>query len=272
MAIIEIKIDSWFYPVFQSLLSSPPYDSHPCLFTEPLRPMTVSHLLDNPIWHALSSHHAAFAQGDALARRYHPDVNSLGGMSEQTPDSYRALRELLPHDAKLALFLDEPPITPEFLSLEMGFPLIQMVCEMPQAPKTPTPTIVTLTPEDVPEMLALTHLTQPGPFYRRTIELGHYYGIRQEGRLAAMAGERLHLDGYTEASAVCTHPDFQGHGFAQALLYHVTQGILARGETPFLHVRPDNANAIHAYQKLGYTQRRLIHLAVFSLKSSALAN
>ena len=118
-----------------------------------------------------------------------------------------------------------------------------------------------LTEADVPEMLALTKLTEPGPFLPRTIELGSYFGIHESGSLVAMAGERLHLTGFTEVSAVCTHPDFRGRGYGNALMSAVISRIMRRGETPFLHVKTDNA-AVRLYQKLGFRIRAQLHLAV----------
>jgi predicted GNAT family acetyltransferase len=122
--------------------------------------------------------------------------------------------------------------------------------------------IVDLGAADVPEMLELTALTKPGPFNRRTHELGTYLGIRRDGKLVAMAGERLKVRGYTEVSAVCTHPEHTGHDYARILMTEVMRRICDRGETPFLHVREDNVRAIELYKRLGFKQRVLSHLAV----------
>jgi predicted GNAT family acetyltransferase len=111
-------------------------------------------------------------------------------------------------------------------------------------------------------MMALTALTKPGPFGNRTHELGTYLGIRREGKLIAMAGERLKIPGYTEVSAVCTHPEHTGHGYARILMAEVMERILGRGETPLLHVREDNVRAIELYQRLGFRLRVLLHFAV----------
>ena len=111
-------------------------------------------------------------------------------------------------------------------------------------------------------MMELTALTKPGPFNRRTHELGTYLGIRREGKLVAMAGERLKIPGHTEVSAVCTHPEHTGHGYARILMMEIMRRICSRGETPFLHVREDNVRAIELYQRLGFRQRVLLHFAV----------
>lgn len=118
--------------------------------------------------------------------------------------------------------------------------------------------IVKLTEADAPEMLALATLTKPGPFFVRTHRLGDFVGVKQGGRLAAMAGERLRLPGYTEVSAVCTHPDFRGRGYAAGLMSVVTQAIVARGEIPFLHVYDRNESAIRLYENLGWRRRRAV--------------
>lgn len=114
---------------------------------------------------------------------------------------------------------------------------------------------VTLGTADVAEMLALVELTQPGPFRQRTIELGTYVGIREGGRLVAMAGQRMWVGDYRELSAVCTHPDAQGRGYARALMGRVINGILRAGERPFLHVDRVNLRAIDTYRALGFVRR-----------------
>jgi predicted GNAT family acetyltransferase len=110
--------------------------------------------------------------------------------------------------------------------------------------------------EDVPEMLDLVGRTRPGPFLPRTVELGSYLGIRRNGALVAMAGERMHPPGYTEISAVCTDPDARGSGLASRLMRAVAYGIRARGETPILHAASTNDTAIRLYEKLGFAVRR----------------
>ena len=110
-----------------------------------------------------------------------------------------------------------------------------------------------LHPHHNPQMLSLTKLTNPGPFYDRTIEFGNYHGIFEGDQLVAMAGQRMHLGNYIEVSAVCTHPDHLGHGYATALILHLVKLIRAQSAIPFLHVRTDNAGAIKLYKTLGFT-------------------
>ena len=114
----------------------------------------------------------------------------------------------------------------------------------------------------VDEMLALVELTKPGPFFRRTPELGSYLGIREKGQLVAMAGERLRPLGHTEISAVCTHPEYRGRGYASSLVSTLIQKITKRGEIPFLHVRTENVGAIRVYEKLGFKTRRMINIII----------
>jgi hypothetical protein len=147
-----------------------------------------------------------------------------------------------------------------------------MVCAngvLPNGKPSPVSGMVELQPKDSAEMLALARLTKPGPFGTRTHELGSYLGIRSEGRLVAMAGERLKVPGYTEVSAVCTHPDHTGKGYARVLITELMQRIRERGETPMLHVRADNTRAIELYQRMGYRTRKQMHFAVLRRAESA---
>jgi predicted GNAT family acetyltransferase len=141
-----------------------------------------------------------------------------------------------------------------------------MICLQPvnhvPDPLTRGETLRPLTTQDVPAMVALAELTEPGPFRERTIELGAFYGIFENGRLLAMAGERTHLPDFVEVSAVCTHPDARGRGYARKLIATVMDEIHQRGKTPFLHSFADNDSAIRVYESLGFTERRTFELAV----------
>jgi predicted GNAT family acetyltransferase len=145
-----------------------------------------------------------------------------------------------------------------------------MVCENghPTPGSSARPEIVELSATDSPEMRELTALTKPGPFGPRTHELGYYVGIRDGGKLVAMAGERMKVPGYTEVSAVCTHPDHLGKGYAATLMTEIMRSIRARGEKPFLHVRGDNSRAIAIYERLGFQKRWEGHYAVLRRKDS----
>lgn len=231
-----------------------PHDPHYCL--------------DNPIWNALTSAQGELAEGTSEARRYPEAIGPLAGIPYQAENTYEALSLLPSPEESLVLFLSEPPVLPEAWHLEVGGQLTQMVYHGQAAPTAHNSFIVEpLGVSDVPEMLVLTHLTKPGPFRQRTHELGCYFGIRDaNGRLLAMAGERSKTATHTEVSAVCTHPDAQGKGYAQAVIMRVIAHILDDGKIPFLHTRPDNLNAIHVYEKLGFQVRRQLHLAVLRLR------
>lgn len=223
-------------------------------------PSTSRIVLNNPIWHALSTEQRGLAEGNDLAKRFPTDVAPLGGMRDQSPRAYRALEEILSGDL-VALFLESKPTPPRDWTILHEDQMYQMICEAPVVAHE-NQEFRQLTSIDIPEMLTLTKSTNPGPFRTRTIELGTYLGIHDSGSLVAMAGERLHLTGFTEVSAVCTHPDFRGKGYGNVLVSAVISKIMERGETPILHVRVGNTSAIRLYEKLGFTIRTLLHLAV----------
>jgi ribosomal protein S18 acetylase RimI-like enzyme len=216
-------------------------------------------LLDNPIWYALSTGQSYLSQSNHLAKRFPRDVAPFGAMKAQSPAEYEALAQILSGDTA-ALFLASKPVLPGDWSMRISGDMYQMTFEAP-APARPNQVIRKLTHADVPEMLALTKLTEPGPFLPRTIDLGAYYGVHESGSLVAMAGERLRLTGFTEVSAVCTHPGARGRGYGNALMSTVISGIMNRDETPFLHVKTDNP-AIALYRKLGFQIRAQLYLAV----------
>ena len=227
--------------------------------------MHGTHLLDNPIWNSLNTEHSVLALGNGLARRYPPSIGPLSGTADQTEASYEALRALAGPKGIVALFLTEPSIPRAGWTEIRSGELVQMICVDASAsapallPKSATMRL--LAREDVFSMVALAELTEPGPFRERTSELGVFYGIFEGARLVAMAGQRMHVPGYVEVSAVCTHPDARGRGYARALMTGVMADIARRGETPFLHVLPDNP-AIRVYEGLGYERRRTLHLSV----------
>lgn len=218
--------------------------------------------LDNPIWNALFTVHAHFAESNNLARRYPADIGPLSGIKEQSPEAYASLAELLGGEEIAVLFLATPPLPPPDWRLVQVILMEQMVCDAPPSISEHASLIESLGPKDVPEMVGLAKLTEPGPFREGTIRLGGYRGIRQSGHLAAMSGQRLSLTGFTEVSAVCTHPDFRGRGYANALVSAVAHGIYHRGETPFLGVKQDNVGAIRVYQKLGFRVRATQYVTV----------
>jgi ribosomal protein S18 acetylase RimI-like enzyme len=226
----------------------------------------VTDPLANPAWHALTTRQAALAEGAGRARRYREEVSVFAAVDELDAGGWDALAELAGPAAGVVLVRDELGDPPPGWSRPGGGTGHQMVAtELADGLGTeaPAPAIRRLTPDDVGEMLALTQLAQPGPFLARTIEMGDYAGVFDGERLVAMAGERVRLPGHTEISAVCTHPDARGRGLATALTRHVGRAILDRGETPFLHVRRDNDDAIRVYERLGFTVRRPIDFVLY---------
>jgi predicted GNAT family acetyltransferase len=159
------------------------------------------------------------------------------------------------------MFTPEPVVPSESLEIVMAAFGEQMI-GAPTEFDGPMPEIVRLGDNDAPEMRALVELTRPGPFGPRTHQLGRFFGIRVDGRLAAMTGERMTPGNHTEITAVCVHPDFRGRRYAQALLAHVSRQIVARGEIPFLHVFAENAPAIALYKRQGMAIRRRLHVTV----------
>ena len=210
-------------------------------------------LLDNPAWHALNSHHQHLAIKRKSASRYQPGIFPAAGMPENKPTEFGELRSLVDVDEIIGVAGVIPKIM-EGWEVTFSGPFSQMICdELKYKPQIDT---VSLTVKDVPEILDLVELTQPGLFYPRTIETGQYIGIRKNSQLVAMAGERFHLPGFCEISTVCTHPEYRGRGYASALTAIVAKNIYKRQEIPFLHVLPTNEVAMNVYKKLGFQLRK----------------
>jgi ribosomal protein S18 acetylase RimI-like enzyme len=212
------------------------------------------HPLDNPAHSALTGPHAHFAERRGNVLRYPVDVSPFVALPEvPTAQDWADIADLAGPGALVPLAgVAVPP--PDGWEIAMRGAGVQMV-DVGVA-DAPDDEAVQLTPADVPEMLDLVARTKPGPFLPRTIELGTYLGVRRDGALVAMAGERLHPPGFTEISAVCTDPAYRGHGFATRLVRAVAHGIRRRGETPFLHAAASNTNAIRLYESLGFRLRR----------------
>lgn len=222
------------------------------------------HPLDNVIWNALTTRQAHFSEGSADARKFVREVSPLAAFREDNVAGYESLATLVAPKITVGIFIDQPYEPQPGWEYVAGAPLLQMVCDNGRAADGPATAaqIEELGDKDVPEMMELTALTKPGPFDKRTHEFGKYLGIRVNGSLAAMAGERMKVPDHTEVSAVCTHPKHTGKGYAAALMVEVMKGIRERGEIPFLHVRQDNVRAIEIYKRLGFRERVLRHYAV----------
>jgi predicted GNAT family acetyltransferase len=215
----------------------------------------MTHPLDRAVWAALTTRQAELAVGGPRALRLAPEYGLFAAAADASDESLQELAELVRTTGEAALFEADPPTKLPGVAITPGDPVSQMVAEAPVQVAADFE-VVALGDADAPEMLELATLTKPGPFFARTHRLGSFVGVRVAGRLAAMAGERLRLPGYTEVSAVCTHPDFRGRGYAAGLMSRVTQAIVDRGEVAFLHVYDHNESAIRLYETLGWRRRR----------------
>jgi ribosomal protein S18 acetylase RimI-like enzyme len=222
----------------------------------------MEHVLDNPAWNALISGNKHLSNGNQQVKYFDKEVSPFVALKENSTDNFRILYELIPHNGPV-LFITtvemEIPGPWKVLHVIKGF---QMVYEGPELSACTNPELVPLTGEHVHQMLAITKLTNPGPFAEKTIDFGHYYGIFEGTQLVAMAGQRLHIFEYAEISAVCTHPDHTGKGYARQLLLHQLHRIKAASNIPFLHVRYDNERAIKVYESLGFVTRKEIYFYV----------
>lgn len=221
-----------------------------------------AHPLDNPVWTALATGQIRFRQGDAQACRYPADVAPFAAVAANTAPAWQALRRLLPSGQQAAL-LSAAPLAPiDGLQIRPVGVIHQMVAARLDAPPAPDADMAELGPADATDMVSLARQTKPGPFSSRTHEMGRYIGIRHEGRLIAMAGERMRPAGHVEISAVCVDEGWRGQGIAGRLIRRLQHDIQARGDTPFLHVLSSNLNAIALYERLGFEQRRTFSLAL----------
>lgn len=217
-------------------------------------------LLDNPVYAALCGAHARFAQVRGRVRRYQEDVAPFLGLpSPPSAQDWCDAADLLSPGTYAAVRSSGDELPDAWRAVD-SFDLVQMIGE--RVIGVDCPQAIPLGASDVPEMLELVAQTEPGPFLPRTIELGDYLGIRCDGKLVAMAGERFRLDGWTEISAVCTKPDHRGQGLASLLVGALIAGIQLRSQRVFLHVLATNTGAIRLYEKLGFRVRQTATLTV----------
>jgi ribosomal protein S18 acetylase RimI-like enzyme len=213
-------------------------------------------LLDNPIWSALVTGNKTLGVGGLLAKRFAPDVAPFAAMKVQNHEAVQSLTPLATQEHRIALFTPNQLTAPAGLVVDMQAPILQMVLEEPTLPPIVGATSELLYETDVPAMLDLAIRTRPGPFAARTIEFGRYFGIKIDGVLVAMAGERFRFGRFVEVSAVCVDPAFRGRGYAAYLIAELAGRLQAEDITPFLHVFASNTSAIALYEKLGFSTRR----------------
>ena len=212
--------------------------------------------LNNPAWYSLLETHRCFAVGNDTFKRYQPDIVSFSAFQSGKKNALAEMDNWMQPGESFFL-IGEFNALPSNYVVETVLPCVQMICttkiEIPI-----TATIETLSEQDDDQMIALINKTLPGYYLRETRLMGDYYGIRVNGELVAMTGERMRMDGLTEISAVVTHPDFTGRGYAQQLVAHTSNKNLTAGIIPFLHTGTSNERALKVYELLGYTTRRVI--------------
>jgi ribosomal protein S18 acetylase RimI-like enzyme len=218
--------------------------------------------LDNAVWTALTTKQAQHVQSSALARRFPPEMTLLGALAANTAMAFDSLAQLIQRDA-VTLYFTSPPQIPTGWEIVRAVELHQMVQETeapPSASNDAAPDVIELTPADVPEMSVLYTATRPGrTLCSRIQKLGQFLGIREDGKLVAMGGLRLHLPGYREITTVATLPSHEGRGYATAIVRALIERIRSRGDGPFLTVRSDNTRAVDIYHRLGFKERTLLY-------------
>ncbi|WP_176591425.1 GNAT family N-acetyltransferase [Sphingobium sp. EM0848] len=219
------------------------------------------HPLHRPVWNALNSGWSTLAEGGAKALRIDPRYGPFAAAADGGAEAQTALAALVPQDGEAWIVEPDPIVAPPGTHVLREAMLVQMVAaDIHGTSLTLDP--VSLGEEDAAEMRTLALMTKPGPFLPLTHRLGHFIGIRDQGKLVAMAGERMRIPGFAEISGVCTHPDHRGKGYAKALMQLVGRAMLARGETPFLHAYAAHEATVALYRTLGFEVRAQMHMMV----------
>ena len=220
----------------------------------------MSALLDRPIWSALETRHRDFSEGDGPARRYQPGFLPFAAARSDTPQAIAELAALTRPGETLMFLQADPVVVPDGFEVLTQADGVQMLAgDIPAS--IPDETIVRLGEADAEAMLELATLTKPGPFSLKSLQLGRFWGVRENGRLVAMAGERMKQPGFTELSGVCTHPDHRGKGYARRLSLHVATRIFEAGDRPYLHAYTSNRAAVALYEAIGFSLRSPMHVA-----------
>jgi ribosomal protein S18 acetylase RimI-like enzyme len=223
----------------------------------------MDHILDNPIYNALSSGNQHFSIGNESSRFFKPEVAPFAGLKANSDNDFATLDRISPPESTFVIFTPERVSIPKPWKEMREMELLQMVYESTIPPHRIGQDLIDLNAQHLPEMLALTQLTNPGPFLNQTIQLGNYTGIISDGHLVAMAGQRQQPLPYIEISAVCTHPNYLGKGYASILIVEQIKRIIMASAIPFLHVLAGNQSAIRVYERLGFKTRKQLAAYVF---------
>lgn len=213
--------------------------------------------LENPIWQSLTSNHAHLALGEENARRYPAETAPFAGIPDTSEVSVRALLNLVKVQERVGI-LNVHPGSWEGWEIQKSFDIAQYVWDEKSGSPEPEGDAEPLNASHLPQMLELTELVYPAYFRKGTAELGDYFGIIQEGQLCAMAGIRMAFEGHQEISAVCTHPDHRGKGYASRLTKHLVNHIQNQGDIAFLHTESDNSVARRIYEGIGFQLRAML--------------
>jgi ribosomal protein S18 acetylase RimI-like enzyme len=215
----------------------------------------MAQLLDNIFWHTLTGPHARYASGTDRARRYASGFSPIVAFPDPLHPDFAALRPFCEPGEHFYCDAWSGP-APEGWRIEAESTMYRMVWDAPVPERDEAADAIALGPQDAQQALDLATRMRPGPFGPRTIELGEYFGYFDDGKLVAMAGERMAAEGLHEISGVCTEPGFQGQGLARRLMLKLIRRQLLRGETPFLHVMRANEAAHGLYLRMGFRDYR----------------
>lgn len=220
----------------------------------------MTHILDNPCWNALNTGNKNLSEGNEQVKYFPAEVAPFVGLPEWNSDGFKHLYDVISPERRIAFMNSKEVEIPGEWDVADYLAAFQMVHAHPAFPLAASSQIVPLQDKHIPQMMALTAMTHPGPFFKRTIEFGNYEGIFKDDDLVSMAGQRLHADEYVEISAVCTHPAHSGNGYASQLISSQIHQIRSAAAIPFLHVKDDNLPAIKLYTSLGFELRKLMHI------------
>lgn len=224
----------------------------------------MTHILDNPCWNALNTGNNNLAEGNEQVKYFPAEVAPFVGLPAWNAVGFKHLYDVISPERRIAFMNSTEVEIPGEWEVVDYLVALQMVHTNPAPDLTASSPIVPLQDKHIEQMIALTRMTHPGPFFKRTIEFGNYEGIFNDNELASMAGQRLHAGEYMEISAVCTHPDHTGNGYASQLISSQIHQIRSASAIPFLHVKDDNLQAIKLYKSLGFELRNRMH--IYSIK------